>query len=241
MMTTTNETIKTDVPKLPANAMRNFVIGVPLVLLVAAGYLYAFTLLDVTPQWGAVGVGALGWVLALGLRGPVAALTRNLPQAKATIWMVSASGPAEELIRLAVLFLLGRTFPTALSIGFGWGAVEILFGIVNGLVALTILQKDDEKSREARELLARQGTLQNFGLNPLWGMWERIFATGIHVGFTLVLAAFPWAVVALIPLHSLVNLSSIWFRGKLWVTELVVTVAGTVAMVLGLLAHGKLF
>ena len=155
--------------------------------------------------------------------------------------VVSASGPAEELVRLAVLLLLGRTFPTALSVGFGWGAVEILFGILNGMIALTLLQKDDQKSREAREVLARQGSLQNYGLSPLWGVWERIFATGIHVGFTLLRAAIPWALVVAMPVHSLVNLSTIWFRRQLWASELLLAVVGTGAMVLGLLVHGQTF
>jgi hypothetical protein len=220
--------------------MRNYLLGIPLVLLVAAGYLYAFPLLGVTPQWSAVGVGALGWVVALALRGPVIALSAKLPREKATLWVVSASGPAEELVRLAAVLWLGRSFPIALSIGFGWGAVEILFGILNGFGALTILQKDDEKSRQARELLARQGDLEKFGLSPWWGVYERVFATGLHVGFTLLLAAVPWAVVGTVPVHSLVNLSAIKYRRQLWVVELAVGVAGLAAMLLGLLAHGKL-
>lgn len=219
--------------------MRNYLLGIPLVLLVAAGYLYAFPLLGVAPQWSAVGLGALGWVVALALRGPVIALSARQPREKATLWVVSASGPAEELVRLAAVLWLGRSFPTALSIGFGWGAVEILFGMINGFVALSILQKDDAKSRQARELLARQGGLERYGLSPLWGFFERLFATALHIGFTLLLAAMPWAVVGTIPAHSLTNLSAVKYGRRLWVVELVVAVAGTAAMLLGLLAHSR--
>jgi hypothetical protein len=220
--------------------MRNYLLSIPLVLLVAAGYFYAFPLLSVTPQWPAVGAGALGWIIALVLRAPVIAATSKLPREKGTLWVVSASGPAEELVRVAAVLILGRSLPTALSIGFGWGAVEILFGIVNGLGALTVLSRNDEKARQAREMLARQGGLDRFGMSPWWGFFERLFATGLHVGFTLLLAAAPWAVVGTIPAHSLVNLSAIKYGRRLWVVELVVAVAGTVAMLLGLLAHGKL-
>lgn len=237
---TSDETKRTDVPSLPPGAMRNTLLGIPLLLLVAAGYLYAFRLFEVTPDWRLIGFGALGWIIALALRAPAIALSSKLDREKGTLLVVSASGPAEELVRVMAVLLLGRSFPAALAIGFGWGAVEILFGIVNGLVAVTALQKDDEKSRQARELLARQGTLQNFGLSPLYGAWERIFATGLHVGFTLLLAAVPWAVFGAIPVHSLVNLSTIKFRGRLVTIELIVTTVGTAAMLLGLLAHGRL-
>lgn len=239
-MINTTEPSQNPVPELPAGAMRNFLLAIPLMLLVAAGYLYAFRLFNVTPQWSAVGAGALGWVLALALRGPVIALSMKQPREKATLWIVSASGPAEELVRLAAVIFLGRSFATALSIGFGWGAIEILFGIVNGFAAITILQKDDEKSRQAREALARQGNLEKYGLSPWWGFGERLFATGLHVGFTLLLAAVPWAVVGTVPIHSLINLSTIKYGRQLWVAELLVAAGGTAAMLLGLLAHGRL-
>lgn len=225
---------------LPKNAVRDFVIAVPVLLLILAAYLYSPNLFGQTPQWWAIGVGALGWVVALQLRFPFMPLAKKLGQEKAGRMMAVLAGPCEELARLAMVLIFGRTFPIALSLGIGWGGIEILFTLLNAGVRLAILSKDDEKARQAREILAAQGQLESKG-GWIVGAVERIFATAIHVGFTLLVAWQPLLVVLLLPVHSLVNLAIPTFvKRSIWIVEGIVIVVGGGALLLGLAAFGQL-
>jgi hypothetical protein len=85
---------------------------------------------------------------------------------------------------------------------------------------------------QAKEMLKLQG---NLSAGPLWGVFERIFASAIHIGCTLIIAKYPWTVVELIPLHSSVNLVAVKFLKKSVVAvELFIAVIGTVLLAVGL-------
>lgn len=225
---------------LPKNAVRDFVISVPMLLAILALYLYSPNFLGQVPQWWAIGVGALGWVVALQLRFPFFPLAKKLGQEKGGRMMAALAGPCEELVRLAMILIFGRSFPIALSLGIGWGGIEILFGLLNGGMRLAILSKDDEKARQAREILAAQGQLEPKG-GWIVGAVERLFATGIHVGFTLLVAWEPWLVIPLTLVHSLVDLAIPTFvKRSIWIVEGLVIVAGGGALLLGLAAFGQL-
>jgi hypothetical protein len=225
---------------LPKKAVRDFILAIPAMLAVLAAYLYSFKLFAVTPQWGAVGIGALGWVVALNLRMPFVPLIKKLGQEKGGLAMAGLSGPCEELVRLGAVLLFGRSFPFALSLGIGWGAMEIPFAIITSGTRLMLLARDDEKARQAKEIMAAQG-LMDVPAGWLVGAWERLFATGIHVGFTLLVASNPFLTVVLLPVHSLVNLTIPLLQKKsVWLVEGIVTVVGSIAMVLGLMAFGQL-
>lgn len=232
-----------DSPKpvtLPKNAVRDFIISVPLLLALLAAYLFSPRLFDQAPQWWAIGIGALGWVVALQLRFPFMPLAKKLGQEKAGRMMAVLAGPCEELVRLAMILLFGRSFPVALSLGIGWGGIEILFTLLNGGMRLVLLSRDDEKARQAREILAAQGQLEVKG-GWFLGVWERLFATAVHVGFTLLVAWQPLLVVLLLPVHSLLDLAIPTFiKRSIWIVEGLVTVVGGAAILLGLAAFGQL-
>jgi hypothetical protein len=178
------------------------------------------------PDWAAVGLGAAGWLAALLLRGPVAAAVSKQPKERAALIVASASGPCEELVRLALVVLVLSGSTEALWAGFGWGAVEILYTAVNALVVRSLLGRTDPQAQEARAMLEAQGTLRTDG--PLWAFLERIGATFLHLAFTLLLVWQPWTVLATVPLHSAVNLGFVRLaRASLPLAELLFVAFGT--------------
>jgi hypothetical protein len=218
---------------------RIMTLSAPLLLLVGVLYWLAFRYSGIDLKWGAVGIGALGWLAALILRAPVGLAVKNLPDATKERAVVFSSGPLEEGLRIAALALAGRDFLTAISVGFGWAMIEVLFTLQQVLIIATLLKKDDAKSRQAIAMLKERGMLPE---NPsAWGIVERIFASAMHMGNTLLVAFNPWLVIVLAPLHSATN----WFISKmapksLVKGELLMAAIGTVMFVLGLLAMGRL-
>ncbi|WP_210508647.1 hypothetical protein [Naasia sp. SYSU D00057] len=178
--------------------------------------------------------GAGGWLLALMLRQPVALLAaRRLPRDRAAAVVGWFSGPAEELVRVLLVLLLIGSVPDALWAGFGWAAIEVLLVAVNTFVIAGLVNRDDEKSREARELLAAQGMMTPH--HPAWGFLERVSAIALHLGFTLALFAAPWLVVLTIPVHSAVNMLAVrGVRTNLALTEAGLAVAGAAVLAGGL-------
>jgi len=109
----------------------------------------------------------------------------------------------------------------------------VLLVAVNTFVVASLVNRDDEKSREARELLAAQGMMTPH--NPGWGFLERLSAIALHLGFTLALFAAPWLVVLTIPVHSAVNMLAVrGVRTNLALTEVGLALAGAAVLAGGL-------
>lgn len=215
-----------------------------LMILVPLAYGLWFFLWGVPLSWGGIGIGALGWTIALMLRNPVALLAKAIPATSkhVTTIVVASSGPCEELVRLAVVLLLGRAFPMALSIGLGWAAIEVVYTIINGFVTLSVFRRDDEKARQARAVLENMGLAQAM-LNspPFMGVLERISASALHIGFTLLLAWQPLLVVLTIPLHSSTNFIALFLvRRSVVLAELCIAIIGIVVLLAGLGVFGRL-
>ncbi|MEU5696095.1 hypothetical protein [Actinosynnema sp. NPDC020468] len=194
-----------------------------------------------SPSWSAVGLGAAGWIVAFTLRGPLGlALSRTTTtRQRVSTVLAAASGPLEELVRLALVLLFLTDPPTALWAGAGWATVEVVFTTVNGLVLSSVLGRDDEQARKVRDLLGEQGIAQDVGFG--WGVLERVSATALHIGFTLTLFANPWWVVLTAPLHSALNLGALTLvRRSVALTEAVIATAGALVFVAGLLLAGPI-
>jgi hypothetical protein len=176
-------------------------------------------------RWDVVGVvaGAVGWNVALFLRGPVGWwLKRRGDTELASPWFVAASGPTEELVRLGVLLLLGRDLETALSVGFGWAAIEVLFSVVQGLALSRLMERDDPEAARIRALIPAPPETLMTPAAPWLGIVERIWASALHLGFTVILAAEPLLVLLTIPAHSATNLGLLeatkrWSLGRVQV------------------------
>ena len=223
----------------PSGPYTQLIIAAPFMLAVGAAYAVLPLASDGALVWSGVGFGALGWAVALALRSPVALLVRRRSDRLQTIQrlVASASGPLEEPARLIVLLLVGRDLDTAYSIGLGWAGIEILYGIVNGLVLASIRTRTDEKAAQARRQLEELGLLRDF---PAYaGVVERITASAFHIGATLLLAWSPVLLVAAIPVHSGLNLGFLALLPRSMVrAQLVVGAIGLPVFVAGLAAAG---
>jgi hypothetical protein len=102
------------------------------------GVLVVFPFSGTEIEWRAFGLGVLGWVIALFLRGPLSAIVMKLPKEKATTIVVGSSGVFEECVRIAILMLTGMTYSWSVSIGQGWAAVEVLFVMLNVIVMASL-------------------------------------------------------------------------------------------------------
>ena len=201
-------------PTEAAAYRRNVILATPFALLVPVGIAILMVALGHELRPLAIGAGVGGWILAYLLRGPVAIYLRSRGDEQLqSPWLVAASGPTEELVRLGAVLALGRDLDTALSIGLGWAGIEVLFTIMTGLALGTLLTRDDEEARRVREVLPPPPG----GFSPSsawWGVWERVWASALHIGFTLIIAAQPLLVLVTIPLHSAVNLLSLRFLSR---------------------------
>lgn len=184
-------------------------IATPVTLLVPVAFAAILSLLGADLRWSAIGLGALGWIVALMLRAPLSLILLKVvgdPE-RVKPWIIGSSGPFEEIVRLVVLILVGRGFSDAASIGIGWAAIEVVYSVITGFVTLSLVQRTDPEAVQAREMLEAQGMLRETG--PVLGVIERIGASALHIGFTLILAWSSLMVVVTMIAHSAVNLSLI--------------------------------
>lgn len=194
---------------LAAGYRRNLVRAVPLVLLVPVVIAIAIVLAGYPFQPGPFVLGAVGWIVALALRAPVALVGMRIldDRQRVQVLVTGASGPAEELVRLVAVLAIAAGFREALWIGLGWGAIEVVYSLVNGFAILALLGRTDPEAEQARALLPISDITRPDA--PLWGVVERTWATLLHIGFTLLVAAAPLLVVITIPVHSATNLLAV--------------------------------
>jgi hypothetical protein len=77
-------------------------------------------------------------------------------------------------------------------------------------------------------------------MGPCLGVLERVFASLVHIGFTLLLAAAPLLVLLAAPLHSAVNLLALRLTPHIgWVLGML-AVVGIATFLGGLLLMGAL-
>ncbi|HSK93756.1 MAG TPA: hypothetical protein VLA76_06845 [Candidatus Angelobacter sp.] len=217
---------------------RALVLSIPLLLAVPIAYGVAFDRLGHAPMLLPALAGAGGWLLALLLRAPVGLLGMHLagtPE-RAQRWVVASSGPLEEAVRLAVLLLVGRDLGTALWIGLGWATIEVLYSIGNGFAVAALAERTDPEAERARAMLPPAALAAT---SPLWGVVERAWASALHIGFTLILAAVPLLVLVTAPLHTAINVGVLWLarhRGLLVVSAAGIALGATV-LAAGWLLH----
>ncbi|MNB72902.1 hypothetical protein D3C75_194980 [compost metagenome] len=208
----------------------------PVYLLVPILFGLAFDLAGYPMNWSAFGLGALGWTVALFLRGPVTALVRSRPEKQAKLIVVGSSGLLEEGMRFALLAFLAASFPEALSLGQGWAALEVVFVIVNASLILSLVNRTDEKAMQAKEILKAKAQ-GNLHASPVWGILERIWASAFHIGAALIIAHTPLAALLMIPLHSALNLGAVRLSktSSIPVVSLFVAAVGLLTLASGLL------
>ncbi len=217
---------------------RALLLSIPLYLAVPIVYAAAILGLGHDFQLGAVAAGAAGWILALVLRAPVGLLGVRITRSpeRAQRWVVASSGPLEESVRLAVLLLVGRDLGTALWIGLGWAAIEVVYAIANSFAIEALSRRTDPEAERARAMLPPAALSGNA---PWWGVIERLWTSAVHIGFTLILAAVPALVVVTAAVHSAINVAFLWLvahRGLLLTSLAGIAVGGGI-LVFGLWLH----
>ncbi|MFC5528866.1 YhfC family glutamic-type intramembrane protease [Cohnella yongneupensis] len=218
-----------------AKASVRSLLCLPLYLAVPALFWYGFKLAGYEMDWQAFGLGALGWFIALLLRGPLSAVVMKLPRDQAANIIGLSSGVLEEGTRVILLALTSVASSWALSVGQGWAAIEVLYVMINIVAIASLVKRTDEKATQAKQMLDAQGLVQT---SPFWGILERIWASAFHIGCTLIVARYPWTVVALIPLHSGLN----WFAVRLvkdsvGKSSILIALFGISVLTVGLVIH----
>lgn len=188
--------------------LRNILWATPLYLLVPIPFFIIAQYLNIVLDYKYVLFGAIGWWLALVLRVPLILFIKNKKMDLSTSSKITIglSGPTEETVRLILLILLGFSTPNAYSVGLGWAMIEILYGLIQ-IIGLGVLDsKTDAKAEEAKAIMKQMGmdkTLESS--TPFWGALERVSASAIHIGFSVLLIFSPYLIIATIPLHSFIN------------------------------------
>ena len=180
----------------------------PLLLIVPLIYLLGFTALGQgsLPVWPFC-IGVLGWSVALLLRAPLALLTVRLTQNLRELTVVAMSGPAEELVRLAAVLFLQANFAGAFSLGLGWATIEVVYALISGFSTVLILSKGGAGAWQLKKRFLDTGI--SVPATVYSGIVERLSATALHIGFTLLLAYHPLLIVITLPLHSMVNVGAV--------------------------------
>jgi len=233
MHTETDITKHTEIDQAALNkAVKRAYAVLPLYLAVPLLFWAVFRTAGYDMDWKAFGLGALGWTIALMLRGPISVLVKKMPQERGHNIIGLSSGVLEESIRLIVLALTSTAAGWALSVGQGWAAVEVVFTMLNIFLIASLVNRTDEKAMQVKQLLAAQGTIH---ANPLWGVLERIWASAFHIGSTLVIASEPWAVILLIVLHSGLNWCAVRLaRRSIRLSSALIAVVGAAMLGVGL-------
>ena len=193
-----------------------------------------------SPDWKLVGLGVAGWILALVLRGPVALLAKWLTSPERTRTILGwASGPAEELVRVGMVILFVHTATDATWAGIGWGGIEAVTAAMGAIAIGMLLTRDGPKAQKAQALMRKQDAMTACGWG--WAAVERCNAMAAHVGFTLLLVAQPWLVLATLVAHSLTNMIIVYFaKRSAVVTELALLAVSSAILLCGLAANGVL-
>lgn len=207
---------------------RNVALATPLTLLTLAPFIYVVSATGLSLNFKLIALGALGWWVALLLRLPVMLLAKKLPQEKGRTLVTLISGPAEEVVRLVLLLILGLTFKNAYLVGLGWAGIEVVYSLVQGFGMAVLRQKTDAKAMEAKAMLQSMG--MDAALKPsapFWGVLERVGANALHIGLSLLLVISPFMAFVTVPLHSAVNyLFTKGMKRSLALTEITFAIFG---------------
>lgn len=219
-------------PQVRATALWMLLVPIMVGAMVAAGL--------GAPAWRVLALGAVGWVIALLLRQPVMLIANRMTSTeRARIIVGWASGPAEELVRVGLVLLFVNTVSNAVWAGVGWAGVEVVVIAINGMAIANFMTRDDPKALKVQTVLRERGMLTTYA--PGWAVAERCSATALHVGFTLLLFAQPWWVLATIVLHSSANMIAVRYaKRSVVLTELAIAMLSVGILLCGVAADGRL-
>ncbi len=149
---------------------RNILLSTPLYLLAPVPFIFLAHILKIEIVFNFVLLGVLGWWLALLLRIPIILFfkKRNIDIKTSNKLTIGISGPAEEIVRLILLSIIGLSSSNAYSVGIGWVMIEVFYGLLQ-IVGLGVLdQKKDSKAEEAKAIMKQMGMDKTLEPSPRW-------------------------------------------------------------------------
>lgn len=206
----------------------------PLLLIVPLIYLLAFNTLG----QGSLPIrpfclGLLGWSVALFLRTPMLVLIFRLTHNVKEQVVAAMAGPAEESVRLLAVLFLQANFASAISLGLGWASIEVLYALVSGFSTVRILSRGGVGALQLKKRFLDTGL--TVPATVYSGIIERLSATALHIGFTLLLAYHPLLILITLPLHSLVNVGAITLNNRsALATQTLIALFGITTLLVGL-------
>lgn len=205
----------------------------PLLLTVPLIYLFAYNALG----QGSLAVwpfclGVLGWTIALLLRAPMLVLAFRLTHVKEQV-VAAMAGPAEEVVRLLAVLFLQANFASAISLGLGWATIEVFYALVAGFSTVKILSRGGVGALQLKKRFLDTGL--TVPATVYSGVIERLSATALHIGFTLLLAYHPLFILVTLPLHSVVNVGAITLNNRsALATQTLIALFGITTLLVGL-------
>jgi hypothetical protein len=140
---------------------------------------------------------------------------------------------------VGVLILAGTSFSRAMSVGLGWAAIEVVYTLISAVMTLSLLKRTDEQALQARAAMDAMGLLRP--TSPALGVLERISASTLHIGFTLLLAWSFWLLPVTMAVHSAVNLVLVrTFRKAPLLSELALLAVAAGTLLAGLALHDRM-
>lgn len=221
-------------PELARQFRQHLLFCAPLLLLVPLIYLLAFNSLD----QGSIALkpfflGVLGWSVALFLRPPLMVLTVRLTHDLREKAVAAMAGPTEESVRLGIVLFLQANFASAISLGLGWATIEVIYTLISGFTTVVILSQGGVGAWQLKKRFLDSG--QTVPATVYAGIVERLSATALHIGFTLLLAYHPLLILITLPLHSLVNVGAITLNNRsALATQTLLALVGGVTLLVGL-------
>lgn len=206
----------------------------PLLLIVPLLYVWAFNALGQgSLQFRPFFLGVLGWTFALLLRAPMMMLIVRFTHNVNEQVVAALSGPAEEVVRLLAVLFLQVNFASAISLGLGWAGIEVLYTVVSGFSTVVILSQGGIGALQLKKRFLDTGL--TVPATVYSGVIERLSATALHLGFTLLLAYHPLLILITLPLHSLVNVGAITLNPRsALATQLLIALFGTTTLAVGI-------
>jgi hypothetical protein len=221
-------------PELARQFRQHLLFCAPLLLLVPLIYLLAFNSLD----QGSIALkpfflGVLGWSVALFLRPPLMMLIARLTHDVKEKTVAAMAGPTEESVRLGIVLFLQANFASAISLGLGWATIEVIYTLISGFTTVVILSQGGVGAWQLKKRFLDSG--QTVPATVYAGIVERLSATALHIGFTLLLAYHPLLILITLPLHSLVNVGAITLNNRsALATQTLLALVGGVTLLVGL-------
>jgi len=178
-------------------------------------------------------LGLLGWSIALLLRAPMMVLIFRLTHNVKEQVVAAMAGPAEEVVRLIAVLFLQANFASAFSLGLGWATIEVVYALVSGFGTIMILSRGGIGALQLKKRFLDRG--MTVPATVYGGILERLSATALHIGFTLLLAYHPLLILITLPLHSSVNVVAINLANRSGLaTQMVIAFLGFATLAVGI-------